>query len=315
MRELDLQAILAGADEALPDGHRSGLVALVGRPNVGKSTLLNAMVGEKVAIVTDVPGTTRNAIRGVVTRADAQIVFLDTPGIAKPRTLLTRRLNELVRETWSGVEAICFLVDVADGVGSGDAWLAEQLRDVNTPIVIVANKEDLVRRDKAKLVPELTKLAELLPNAEVVPTSAADGFNVDHLLDVLVGVLPEGPRMFPDGTVSDQPEQQLASEIIREKFITRMSDELPHSIAIVIDDFGVAEHREDLIEIRAAVVVERDSQKGIVIGKGGKVLKAAATAARRELEVVLGTKVYLDLRVKVAKEWQKDPRQLGRLGY
>lgn len=315
MRDLDVDAILAGLEEPLPEGHRSGMVALVGRPNVGKSTLLNAMVGEKVAIVTEVPGTTRNAIRGVVTREDAQIVFLDTPGVAKPKTLLTRRLNDLVRDTWSGVDVICFLVDVADGVGGGDEYLASELASIATPVVVVANKEDRVRRDANQLVPQLARLAELLPDAEIVPTSALDGFNVEHLLDVLVGMLPEGPRLFPSGQVTDQPEQQLAAEILREKLMARMRQELPHSIAVVVEDVRVAEHREDLLEIDAVVHVERDSQKGIVLGRRGETLKAAATDARQELEVVFGAKIYLDVRVKVAPDWQRDPKQLGRLGY
>jgi GTPase len=315
MRDLDVDAILAGLEESLPEGHRSGMVALVGRPNVGKSTLLNAMVGEKVAIVTEVPGTTRNAIRGVVTREDAQIVFLDTPGVAKPRTLLTRRLNDLVRDTWAGVDVVCFLVDVADGVGGGDEYLAGELASIATPIVVVANKEDRLRSDSKQLMPQLLRLSELLPDAEIIPTSALDGFNVTHLLDVLVGMLPEGPRLFPSGMVTDQPEQQLAAEILREKLMARMRQELPYSIAVVVEDVRTAEHREDLLEIDAVVHVERDSQKGIVLGRRGENLKAAATDARHELEVVFGAKVFLDVRVKVAPDWQRDPKQLGRLGY
>ncbi|MFA9446961.1 GTPase Era [Egicoccus sp. AB-alg6-2] len=317
-RELDLQAILAGADEPLPEGHRSGLLALVGRPNVGKSTLLNQMVGEKVAIVTQVPGTTRNAIRGVVTRADAQLVFLDTPGLAKPHTLLTRRLNELVRDTWAGVDAVCFLVDVADGIGKGDEFLASELAGVSTPVVAVANKVDLVR-DKASLLPQLERLQRLLgPDrefADMVPVSAETGENVDRLLDVLVSHLHEGPRLFGAGYVSDQPEAQLAAEILREKLIADLKHELPHSVAVTVDEIRPSDEREDLLEVDAVIHVERDSQKGIVIGKRGANLKAAATAARRELEVLLGAKVYLTTHVTVAKEWQRDPKQLGRLGY
>jgi GTPase len=317
-RELDLAAILAGADEPLPEGHRSGLIAIVGRPNVGKSTLLNNMVGEKVAIVTQVPGTTRNAIRGVVTREDAQLVFLDTPGLAKPKTLLTRRLNELVRDTWSGVDLVCFLVDVADGIGKGDRFLAGELAGIRTPIVAVANKMDRLG-DKAQLLPRLQTLTSLLgPDrefADIVPVSAETGENVDRLLDVLVSHLQEGPRIFASGMVSDQPEAQLAAEILREKLIASMKQELPHSIAVTVDEIRPSDDREDLLEVDAVIHVERDSQKGIVIGKGGANLKAAATAARQELEVLLGAKVYLTTHVKVAKEWQGDPKQLGRLGY
>ncbi len=317
-RDLDIDEILAGMNDPTPPGHRAGMIALCGRPNVGKSTLLNRVVGEKVAIVTRVPGTTRNAIRGVVTREDAQLVFLDTPGLAKPRTLLTQRLNSLVRETWAGVDLICFLVDVADGVGPGDEFLAAELASTRTPVVAVANKDDLVR-DKNRLLPQLERLSGLLGEGrefvEIVPVSAATGAGVDRLLDLLVEHLPQGPRLFPTGRVSDQPEAQLAAEILREKLIGRVADELPHSIAVTVDEIRPSEERDDLVEVDAVIHVERDSQKGIVIGKGGERLKRAASDARRELEVLLGAKVYLTTHVKVAKEWQRDPKQLGRLGY
>jgi GTPase len=317
-RELDVDEVLAGMDDPVPPGHRAGMIALCGRPNVGKSTLLNRMVGEKVAIVTRVPGTTRNAIRGVVTREDAQLVFLDTPGLAKPRTLLTQRLNALVRDTWAGVDLICFLVDVADGVGPGDEYLASELAGTGTPVIAVANKDDLVR-NKNELLPQLDRLSGLLGQgrdfAEIVPVSAATGAGVDHLLDLLVAHLPEGPRLLSSGRVSDQPEAQLAAEILREKLIGRVADELPHSIAVTVDEIRPSEDRDDLVEVDAVVHVERDSQKGIVIGKGGERLKRAATDARRELEVLLGAKVFLSTHVKVAREWQRDPKQLGRLGY
>jgi GTPase len=317
-RELDVEAILAGLHDEVPEGHRSGLIALVGRPNTGKSTLLNRMVGEKVAIVTPVPGTTRNTIRAVLTRDDAQLVFLDTPGVAKPRTLLTRRLNELVRDTWAGVDLIAFLVDVADGVGRGDGFLAGEFAGIETPVVAIANKADLLPSKEA-LLPQLARVSSLLGEgrafADVVPVSATTGDNVDRLVDVLVSHLPEGPRLFAAGQVSDQPERQLAAEILREKLIARAKDELPHSIAVTVDEVVPDEEREDLLRIEAVIHVERDSQKGIVIGKGGANLKAAATAAREELEVLFGAKVFLATHVKVAKEWQRDPKQLGRLGY
>ena len=314
-RELDVAAILADLDAEVPEGHRAGMVALAGRPNVGKSTLLNAMVGEKVAIVTDVPGTTRNAIRGVVTREDAQLVFLDTPGVAKPRTLLSRRLNDLVYETWRGVDVICLLVDVAGGVGRGDEFLAEQLRGTGTPVVVVANKEDLVT-DKHRMLPELDRITTLLPDAiEIVPTSATTGMNVEHLVDVLVSHLPEGPRLFAAGYVTDQPEHQLAAELLREKLIAGLSEEVPHSVMVTIEDVREADHRDDLIEVDAVIHVERDSQKGIVIGKGGENLKRASTEARHDLEVLFGRKVFLSTHVKVAKDWQRDPKKLGRFGY
>jgi GTPase len=317
-QDLDVEAMLAGLHDPVPEGHRAGLVAIVGRPNVGKSTLLNRIVGQKVAIVTEVPGTTRNTIRGVLTRPDAQIVFLDTPGLAKPRTLLTKRLNGLVRDTWAGVDLICFLVDVAGGVGTGDEFLAAELGGTGTPVIAIANKADLVRT-KEQMLPQLDRLSRLLGEgrsfAEIVPVSASTGDNVDHLLEVVVSHLPAAPRLFASGTVSDQPERQLAAEILREKLIARANDELPHSIAVTVDDVVVDEDRDDLLRIDAVIHVERDSQKGIVIGKGGGSLKAAASDARRELEVLFGSKVFLSTHVKVAKEWQRDPKLLGRLGY
>jgi GTP-binding protein Era len=326
-RDLDVEAMLAGVGDQLPAGHRSGLIALCGRPNVGKSTLLNRLVGEKIAIVTDTPGTTRNAIRGVLTRDDAQLVFLDTPGLAKPATLLTRRLGDLVRDTWAGVDVVVLLVDVADGIGAGDRFLAGELAAIDTPVVAVANKVDLVA-DKGRLLPALDTLQGLLASsaprarggdgrefADLVPVSAETGDNVDRLVEVLVSHLREGPRMFAAGQVSDQPEAQLAAEIVREHLIRRTRDELPHSIAVTIDEVRPSQDRDDLLEVDAVIHVERDSQKGIVIGKGGATLKDAATAARHELEVVLGAKVFLTTHVRVAKEWQRDAKQLGRLGY
>ena len=317
-RELDVAAILAGLDDPVPDGHRSGLIALVGRPNTGKSTLLNHLVGTKVAIVTPVPGTTRNAIRGVLTRDEAQLVFLDTPGLAKPRTLLTRRLNELVRDTWAGVDLLCLVVDAAAGVGQGDAFLVRELAGTSTPVVAVANKIDRVR-PKERMLPELSRLEELGAQlggfADIVPVSAATGDNMDTLVEVFTSHLPQGPRLFASGKVSDQPERQLAAEIVREKLIGVVSDELPHSIAVTVDEVAPDPERDDLLRVEAVIHVERDSQKPIVIGRGGEHLKAAATAARQELEVLFGAKVYLSTHVRVAKEWQRDPKQLGRLGY
>lgn len=310
MTELDLEAILAAGEEELPEGHRSGMVALAGRPNVGKSTLLNAMVGAKVAIVTPVPGTTRNVIRGVVTRDDLQLVFIDTPGVMKPQTLLNRRLNDLVQQTWRMVDVICFIVDGAAGIGRGDAFIAEQLAMAGSPVLCVVNKEDRVHKDE--LLPVLARAAELGEWVEVVPTSALTGFNVEHLVDVLAAYVPEGPRLFPAGTLTDQPERQLMAEILREKYLTRVFEEVPHSIAVVIDE---VEEREGLLEVYASIFVERESQKGIVIGRGGQVLRDANKAAREELEALLGTKVFLDVRVKVAKDWQHDPRRLARFGY
>ncbi len=312
--DLDVGAMLAGLGEELPEGHRSGLVALVGRPNVGKSTLLNALVGEKVAIVTDVPGTTRNQIRGVVTREDAQLVFLDTPGLAKPKTLLTKRLNQMVHETWSGVDLICFLIDGPGGVGGGDEHLARELASCGTPVVCVVTKEDRFK-NKAQAIPALIAADALGDWTDVVPVSATTGFNVDVLVDVLVSRLPEGPRLFRTGEVSDQPEKQRAAEIVREKLIGRMKSEVPHSIMVVVDEMGPDENNPEVLRLRAVVHVERDSQKAIVIGKGGEIIRDAGTEAREELEVLYGTRVHLETHVTVTKEWQADSRALGKFGY
>ena len=300
---------LLALPEPAPEGHRSGIVCLAGRPNVGKSTLLNAMVGSKIAIVTPVPGTTRNVIRGVVTRDDAQLVFVDTPGVAKPRSLLSRRLNDLVHRTWHAVDAVCFLVDGAAGIGRGDEFIAGELRGSAAPVVLVVNKQDALGRDA--ILPVLERAATL-GDWPVVPTSATTGANVDHLIDVLVELVPEGPRLFPRGVVTDQPERQLAAEIIREKFLVRVSEEVPHSIAVVVDEL---EWDDELLRVTASVFVERDSQKGIVIGKGGHVLREANTRAREELEALFAAKVFLDVHVKVAPGWQRDPRRLERFGY
>ena len=309
MPELDIDAILGDLNAPLPEGHRSGLVCLAGRPNVGKSTLLNAMVGTKVSIVTPVPGTTRNAIRGVVTREDAQLVFIDTPGIAKPQNLLNHRLNHLVAQTWQAVDIVCLMVDAAAGIGAGDRWIAQQLAATGVPAVCVVNKEDLAGRER--MLATLTEVAAI-GDWEIVPTSAVTGYNAQHLADLLVERVPEGPRLFPSGVVSDQPERQLIAEILREKFLTRVFDEVPHSLAVSVDEL---EEEDGLTRVYATIYVERDSQKGIVIGKGGRVLKEGNTQARHELEALLATKVFLDVRVKVAKDWQRDPRRLERFGY
>lgn len=298
-----------------PEGHRCGLVALVGRPNVGKSTLVNRLVGEKVTIVTPVPGTTRTAVRAVVTRDDAQVVLLDTPGLGRPRTPMASRMNQLVRDTWASVDVVALLVDAAAGVGSGDEYLVRELAGVGTPVVTVVNKTDALPADR--LIPVLERVAGLTdapPFADVVPVSALAGDNVERLLDVLVSHLPEAPRLFAAGRVSDQPEAQLAAELVREQIIADLRDELPHSVAVTVDAVEPDASREDLVHIDAVIHVERTSQKGIIIGRGGERLKAAASAARLELEGLLGARVHLTTHVKVAKDWQRDPRQLGRLG-
>jgi len=298
-----------------PEGHRCGLVALVGRPNVGKSTLVNRLVGEKVTIVTKVPGTTRTTVRAVVTRDDAQVVLLDTPGLAKPRTAMGNRMNQLVRDTWASVDVVVLLVDAEAGIGGGDEYLVGELAALRTPVVTVVNKTDTLAPEA--LLPVLDRVARMTaapPFVDVVPVSALAGDNVERLVDVLVDHLPEAPRLFASGRVTDQPEAQLAAEIVREKVIADLRKELPHSVAVTVDGIEPDPARVDLVHIDAVIHVERDSQKGIIIGRGGERLKAAASAARLELEGLLGTRVHLTTRVKVAKDWQQDPRQLGRLG-
>ena len=291
---------------------RSGLCALVGRPNVGKSTLLNAIVGQKVAITAAVPQTTRHAIRGVLHRDDLQIVFVDTPGMHKPKTLLGSRLNDVARDTLSGVDVIVFLIDGQAGVGRGDQFIAELLADVQTPKIAVVNKVDAYA--KPKVLPQLERVAAMGDWDEVVPISAAKGDNVDTLVGLIAERMPEGPPYFPEGQVTDQTQEQLFSELIREKAIRLMQEEVPHSIAVAIEEIGPGES-QGVVAVTATLYVERDSQKGIVIGKGGAVLKRIGKEAREEMQAILGGRVYLDLRVKLAKEWQRDPKQLQRLGY
>ncbi len=292
---------------------KSGLVALVGRPNVGKSTLLNAVLGQKLAIVSDKPQTTRSAVRGVLHRPEGQIVLVDTPGLHKPRTLLGQRLNDLVRGTLSEVDLVLQLVDAAAGVGAGDRFLAAELAKVPTPKLGVVNKMDAASR--AKVAAALQATASLGDYAEIVPVSARDGTQLDLLVELILRHLPEGRPLYPEGHTSDEPEQHLVAELIREKALAVVRDELPHSVAVLVEEMGPDPEREDLLVIRAFLFVERASQKPIVLGKGGSVLRDIGTRARAELEALFGTQVYLDLRVKVAKEWQRDPRQLSRLGF
>jgi GTP-binding protein Era len=292
---------------------KSGLVALAGRPNVGKSTLLNALLGQKLAIVSDKPQTTRSVVRGVLHRPEGQAVLVDTPGLHKPRTLLGQRLNDLVRGTLSEVDLILMLVDAAAGVGPGDRFLAGELAKVATPRFCVVNKMDAAPR--ARMAAALQAAGTLAGFAEIVPVSARTGDQLDLLVELVMRHLPEGRPLYPEGHTSDEPEQHLVAELIREKALTRVRDELPHSVAVLVEEMGPDPEREDLLVIRAVLFVERASQKPIVLGRGGSVLRDIGTEARAELEALFGTKVYLDLRVKVAKDWQRDPRQLSRLGF
>jgi GTP-binding protein Era len=290
---------------------RSGFVAVVGRPNTGKSTLVNALVGRKVAIVSDKPQTTRRDLRAVLTTDAYQVVFTDTPGFHKPRTLLGTRLNDLVGEATRGVDAIVQVVDAKAGVGTGDAFVFErQVGGSPGPTFCAVNKLDLIRNHEE--VPQLEAAAALGAWDEVVPVSAKTGRGVRVLLDLIADRLPEGPAYYPTDEVTDQPLEIRLAEIVREKALAVTRQEVPHSIAVVVEEL----EREDAItKVHAALIVERDSQKGIVIGKGGETLKTIGSRARQEMELILDTKVFLDLRVKVLKEWQRDPKALQRLGF
>ena len=296
---------------------RSGFVCLVGRPNTGKSTLTNALVGAKVAITSNRPQTTRHTIRGIVHRDDVQIVLVDTPGLHRPRTLLGKRLNDLVRDTYSEVDVIGLCIPADEGIGPGDRWIYEQIRDVapRTTLLVIVTKIDNVSKERvgAQLMAAHREFGE--HTTEIVPVSATTGEQVDILVNVLASQLPPGPAFYPDGELTDEPEEVLMAELIREAALEGVRDELPHSLAVVIEEAGLRDGRDDLMDVHAILYVERDSQKGIVIGKGGARLKEVGTAARTQIEKLLGTKVYLDLRVKIAKNWQRDPKQLGRLGF
>ncbi|MEI7913564.1 MAG: GTPase Era [Mycobacteriaceae bacterium] len=296
---------------------RSGFVCFVGRPNTGKSTLTNALVGEKVAITSSRPQTTRHTIRGIVHRDDFQIILVDTPGLHRPRTLLGKRLNDLVRDTYSDVDVIGLCIPADEAIGPGDRWIYEQIRAVapKTTLVVIVTKIDKVPRER--VAAQLLAVDELAGEhcAAIVPVSATRGEQIDVLIAALVEHLPAGPAYYPDGELTDEPEEVLMAEFIREAALEGVRDEMPHSLAVVIDEMSPREGRDDLIDVRALIYVERDSQKGIVIGKGGARLKEVGTTARRQIERLLGTKVFLELRVKVAKNWQQDPKQLGRLGF
>jgi GTP-binding protein Era len=302
--------------------HRSGFACFVGRPNAGKSTLTNALVGAKVVITSSKPQTTRTVVRGIVHREDAQLVLVDTPGLHKPRTLLGERLNDLVKSTWSEVDvvAVCFPAD--EKPGPGDRFIVNELGKVRRTVkMAVATKTDKVTPEQ--LAAHLLAIAELGREtgtdwAEIVPVSAQSGDQVDLLADLLVARLPEGPALYPDGELSDAPEEAIVAELIREASLEGVRDELPHSIAVVVEEMGLKEDRpadKPLLYIHANLYVERDSQKGIIIGHKGARLKEVGMAARQQIEAILGTPAYLDLRVKIAKDWQRDPRQLRKLGF
>ena len=305
-----------------PGTYRSGFVSFVGRPNAGKSTLTNALVGSKIVITSDKPQTTRTVVRGIVNRPDAQLILVDTPGLHRPRTLLGERLNDLVRTTWAEVDVVAVCFPANEKIGPGDRFIVTELAKVRRTVkVAIATKTDLASPEQ--IAQHLLDIAALGSStsttwAEVVPVSAVSGSQVDLLADLLVGMLPEGPQLYPDGELTDAPEEILAAELIREAALDGVRDELPHSIAVVVEEMGLREDRPEgkpLLDIHANLYVERSSQKGIVIGHKGARLREVGTRARQQIEALLGTPVYLDLHVKIAKDWQRDPKQLRKLGF
>ncbi len=327
------QEPVEGPSTALP-AYRSGFACFVGRPNAGKSTLTNALVGTKVAITSSRPQTTRTAVRGIVHRPDAQLVLVDTPGLHRPRTLLGERLNALVTSTWAEVDVVAACFPADQRIGPGDRFLVTELAKVRrTAKVAVATKTDLVPPDRlAEHLVEIAALGRTLAGGlsspgergagtdwtDIVPVSALSGHQVGLLTDLLVAQLPEGPPLYPDGELTDTPEEAIVADLVREAALEGVRDELPHSIAVVVEEMGLRAGRPDdrpLLDVHANVFVERASQKGIVIGHRGERLKDVGTRARASIEAMLGTPVYLDLRVKIAKDWQRDPKQLRRLGF
>ncbi|HET8594948.1 MAG TPA: GTPase Era [Intrasporangium sp.] len=300
--------------------YRAGFACLVGRPNAGKSTLTNALVGQKVAITSSKPQTTRHTIRGVATTDHAQLILVDTPGLHKPRTLLGERLNDLVRETLLEVDVIGFCLPADQRIGPGDTYIAKDLAELRTvrrrPVVAIATKTDLV--DRARLAEHLIAIDRLGDWDDIVPVSAVSGEQVAEVREVLSSHLPESPQLYPDGVLTDEPEAVMIAELVREAALEGVRDELPHSLAVVVEEMVPREDRPEdnpLLDVRVNVYVERPSQKAIVIGRGGSRLREVGTNARRGIEALLGQKVYLDLHVKVAKDWQRDPKQLQRLGF
>lgn len=304
------------------DGFRSGFVSIVGRPNVGKSTLLNKLVGQKVAIVSDKPQTTRNRIQAVLTLPQAQIIFLDTPGIHKPKHLLGERMVRTAVRTWNEVDAIAFLIDAGTGVSPGDRYIAADLAEVETPVVLVVNKidqvktqaEEIVERAAAELQQFAAEHGRTLHFQSKWAISALTGDGVDQLLEALIALLPEGPKYYPDDWVTDHPERFVISELIREKILHHTRDEVPHSVAVYVERIAPREGR-DLVDVEATIYVERDSQRGIIIGKAGAMLKKIGTEARHEIEALLGSSINLQLWVKVKRDWRNIEGSLQEFGY
>ena len=293
--------------------HRSGFCCFVGRPNAGKSTLTNALVGSKIVITSPKPQTTRHAVRGIVTRPDAQLIVVDTPGLHRPRTLLGERLNDVVRATLAEVDVIGFCVPADQKVGPGDRFIAAELAGLRAPVVAVVTKTDTASRDQ--VAAQLVAVSELGDFADIVPVSATANSQVDVLTGVLIGHLPEGPQLYPDGIDTDADTSTRIAELIREAALDGVRDELPHSIAVTVEEMNPRANRPDLLDVFATIHLERTSQKGIVIGHRGERLKQIGTVARAGIEELVGGRVHLDLHVAVESDWQRDPRKLDRLGF
>ncbi len=301
-----------------PDGFRAGFVSVVGRPNAGKSTLMNAMVGTKIAITADQPETTRRVIRGIVHRDDGQLILVDTPGMHRPRTLLGERLNDMVGQALSDVDAVVLCMPADEPAGPGDRHILEAVAKTGAPIFAVLTKTDRVTRDA--LAERIVEVSQMYEFAEIVPVSAVAGEQVELLADLLIDRMPESPPLYPKDTITDETEEELIAELIREAALVGVREELPHSIAVLVEEMNErprkkGDDRPPVMAINAHLFVERPSQKGIVIGKGGRRMKRVGQQAREGIERLLGQPVYLDLHVKVAKEWQRDPKMLGRLGF
>ena len=302
-------------------GYAAGFACLIGRPNAGKSTLTNALVGQKVAITSSKPQTTRHTIRGIVTTPGSQLVLVDTPGLHKPRTLLGERLNDVVRETLLEVDVIGFCLPADQRIGPGDTFIANELKEIqrakHRPVVAIATKSDRV--DRQRLAEHLIAIDQLGEWDAIIPCSAVSGEQVDEVARVLSSFLPPSPGpLYPEGVLTDEPEAVMIAELVREAALEGVRDELPHSLAVVVEEMVPREGRpadKPLLDVRVNVFVERPSQKAIIIGRGGSRLREVGTNARHGIEALLGQKVYLDLHVKVAKDWQRDPKQLQRLGF
>ena len=305
-----------------PEDFRAGFACIVGRPNAGKSTLTNALVGAKIAITSGRPQTTRHNVRGVIHKENAQIVLVDTPGLHRPRTLLGKRLNDLVRETLTDVDVVVFCIPANEKIGPGDRFITRDLAELRTPVVVVVTKADTVTREA--LAAQLLAVDQLGEWADIVPVSAQRNEQIDVLEEVLLKHMPLSPPLYPTGEITDEPQQVMIAELVREAALEGVRDELPHSLAVVVDEIADPDDEREVgrikgvggrLQVRVSLVVERDSQKAIIIGRGGRRLKEVGVNARKGIEKLLGRKVYLDLHVRTAKDWQSDPKALARLGF